>query len=270
MFVQEAIQLLNQSGYAQIGDVPAGKDLVGDTAVIRPLHVGQLTVSYLIGEKDSYRNIQQETLNDFKARLEETFNDEDIRQLCFELGVEYEDLAADTGHGRIRELVDYGRRHGRLAELTKYAREQRRYITWPNFPVTDPVAIVDKTDVAVVVSLARPAMEKVAQYLAAEQIDANFVLITNVPAYDETQFLKVDLDWNLAAYEFGRTMDKMARQLAGACKHFFLAGPMPVIFAMGCIWGTVLAGDKLYHLHRHKDTEQYVHVMTTSQGWLTP
>lgn len=268
MFIQEAIQLLNHSGYAQIDDVPA-KDLVGDTAVIRPLHVGQLTVSYLIGEKDSYRNIEQETLAAFQQKLAETFDDEEVRQLCFALAIEYEDLTATTRHGRIRELVGYARRHGRLADLTHYTRRQRPHATWPDFPVTDPVAIVDKTDVAVVVSLARPALEKVAQYLAAEQIDANFVLITNVPAYDETQFLQLDLDWNLAAYEFSRTMDKMARQLAGTRKHFFLAGPMPVIFAMGCIWGTVQAGDKLYHLHRHKETEQYVHVMTTSQAWLS-
>lgn len=266
--VQDGIRLLNHSGFHQLDDVIVGADLTGDTAVIRPLHIGQLTVSYLIGEKDSYRNIEQETLAAFQQKLADTFDDEEVRQLCFELGIRYEDYLTDAAHnGRIRQLVDYARRHGRLAEITTYCRRQRPRITWPDFPITDPAAIVNKADLAVVVSLARPALEDAAQYLAAQQIDANFVLISNVPAYNENRFLKLDQDWNQVAYEFSRTMDKMARQLAGTRKHFFLAAPLPVAFALGCIWGTVHTGDKLYHLDR--DTEQYVHVMTTSQAWLS-
>lgn len=266
--VQEAVNLLNNSGFAQFDDVKVGQELVGETAVVRPLHVSQFTISYLIGERDSGQNIEQETLNNLASKLQTNFNDEELKALCFTLSMPYEDMGSQTHSGRMVALVQYAKRRGRLADLAAYGRQHRPHIAWPRFPIMKPTPIVDKKDLAIVVSLAQPALEKAAEFLAKEQIDANILLITNVPAYNHKLFLSIEQDWDQVAHNFGRTMDIVSRKFSQANRHFFIAGPMPLIFAMGCVWGTVHTGDKLYHLDR--GIQQYVHVLTSSQKWLSP
>ncbi len=53
-------------------------------------------------------------LRDFIVR---NFNDNELRDLCFDLGIEYENLGGDNKSAKARELVAYSQRHGRLAEL---------------------------------------------------------------------------------------------------------------------------------------------------------
>jgi hypothetical protein len=48
---QEGIDLLHHSGFCLFSNVTLRQDLVGDTAVVRPLYIGQMLVSYLIGER---------------------------------------------------------------------------------------------------------------------------------------------------------------------------------------------------------------------------
>jgi len=53
-------------------------------------------------------------LRDFITRY---FNDSELRDLCFDLGIEYENLGGDNKSAKARELVAYCQRHGRLTEL---------------------------------------------------------------------------------------------------------------------------------------------------------
>ncbi len=266
-FIQEAIGLLNQSGYRSIADV-RDEDLVGETAVVRPLNIGSLTISYLIGERETHQNAVQSTaFNELVDKLQKSFDDEELKSLCFALTIPYEDLGSKIHSGRAVVLVQYAQRHGRLADLVEYGRQHRSHLTWPHFPKFKPASTLDKSDIAIIISLAQPALEKVSEFLSEENIDANILLITNVPAYDHKQFLTIEQDWNEVAKDFGQTMDVVSRKLSGMNRHFFIAGPMPLMFAMGCIWGTVHTGDKLYHLDR--GVQRYVHVLTSSQEWLS-
>ncbi len=67
------------------------------------------------------------------------FNDSELRDLCFDLGIDYENLGGDNKTAKARELVGYGQRHDRLAELEAACRRLR-----PNAfivghgPVTEP------------------------------------------------------------------------------------------------------------------------------------
>ena len=45
------------------------------------------------------------------------FNDNELRDLCFDLGVDYESLPGEGKAARARELVAYFQRRNRLAEL---------------------------------------------------------------------------------------------------------------------------------------------------------
>ncbi len=69
-------------------------------------------------------------LRDF---LDKYFNDDELRGLCFELDIPYEDLGASTKSGKARELVSYCQRHTRLAELEAACLRLRPDI--PNAPV---------------------------------------------------------------------------------------------------------------------------------------
>jgi hypothetical protein len=61
-------------------------------------------------------------LRDFITR---NFNDSELRDLCFDLGIEYENLGGDNKAAKARELVAYCQRHGRLIELEGTCRRLR-------------------------------------------------------------------------------------------------------------------------------------------------
>ena len=63
--------------------------------------------------------------------LTASFNNEEIRTLCFELGVVYDDLGGEGRSDKIRELVLYMSRLNRLDALVEVAIKQRPSVTWP-------------------------------------------------------------------------------------------------------------------------------------------
>jgi formylglycine-generating enzyme required for sulfatase activity len=67
-----------------------------------------------------------------RAKLRELitacFDEEELRTLCFDLEVDYDDLRGEGRAGKARELVAYFERRGRISELVAYCRRAR-----PNF-----------------------------------------------------------------------------------------------------------------------------------------
>jgi formylglycine-generating enzyme required for sulfatase activity len=61
------------------------------------------------------------------------FNKEELRDLCADLGVEYDDLPAEGRSAKARELVAYMDRRGRTAELLALCAEYRPHLDWPEF-----------------------------------------------------------------------------------------------------------------------------------------
>ena len=53
------------------------------------------------------------------------FDDGELRTLCFDLGINFDDLEGDALSDKARELVLYLNRIGRCDELVKYCREKR-------------------------------------------------------------------------------------------------------------------------------------------------
>lgn len=58
------------------------------------------------------------------------FNEQEIRDLCFELSVDYEDLGGEGKSARARELTLLLERQGRLQDLEKMCRELRPAVAW--------------------------------------------------------------------------------------------------------------------------------------------
>ena len=60
-----------------------------------------------------------ELLTQLRQLLVKRFSDGELRTLCFDLGVEYEDLPGAGKTDKARELVDYMDRYDRLADLVR-------------------------------------------------------------------------------------------------------------------------------------------------------
>ena len=58
------------------------------------------------------------------------FDEEDLRTLCFDLGVDYDNLPARGKAYKARELVKYLGRHNRISELLRIGKELRPDISW--------------------------------------------------------------------------------------------------------------------------------------------
>ncbi|MCL4267630.1 MAG: hypothetical protein KJ069_30940 [Anaerolineae bacterium] len=61
------------------------------------------------------------------------FNPDELRQLCFALNVEYDDLPGETHTAKTRELVKYMVRRNRFADLLQECQKQRPFIGWENW-----------------------------------------------------------------------------------------------------------------------------------------
>jgi Effector-associated domain 7 len=57
-------------------------------------------------------------------------NDEELRELCFELRVDYENLGGEGKKGKARELIADLDRHHRLHELVELGERLRPDISW--------------------------------------------------------------------------------------------------------------------------------------------
>lgn len=68
-------------------------------------------------------------------RMAEVYDLNEIKLLCFSLGVDYDELAGNTKSLKIEALITFLRRRGRLDELTARAKEDRPHIDWPEMPV---------------------------------------------------------------------------------------------------------------------------------------
>jgi hypothetical protein len=65
------------------------------------------------------------SLPNLRDLIAKHFNKKELRELCFDLSIEYEDLAGPGRTGKAQSLVEYCLRHGRLAELGQQCQALR-------------------------------------------------------------------------------------------------------------------------------------------------
>jgi hypothetical protein len=74
--------------------------------------------------------IPQTRLVELHQLLVERFSESELRALCFDLGIDFDDLASEGKSGKARELIAYLDRRGRLPELISFVRQQRPDVPW--------------------------------------------------------------------------------------------------------------------------------------------
>lgn len=71
------------------------------------------------------------TPSEFRAQLDSLFGEDDLRELCFELDIDYENLPGSTKSGKARELFIYSTRRGLLESLRSACERLRPNASWP-------------------------------------------------------------------------------------------------------------------------------------------
>ena len=74
------------------------------------------------------------SLPNLRDLLAHHFSLEELRGLCFDLGLEYEDLPGESRPGRAQSLIEYCLRRGRLPDLHRRCTELRPQVDWPDLP----------------------------------------------------------------------------------------------------------------------------------------
>jgi hypothetical protein len=72
-----------------------------------------------------------ELLTQLRQLLVKRFSDGELHTLCFDLGVEYDDLPGSGRSDKARELVTCMDQHDRLADLVRVGRGSRPDVPWP-------------------------------------------------------------------------------------------------------------------------------------------
>jgi hypothetical protein len=95
-------------------------DVDGDTGVAQSVSPAPAPHDALIGSPAALRQL-----------LTDLFDDGELRTLCFDLRIEYENLPGLSKADKARELVAYVNRHGRRADLLAICRRLRPKAAWP-------------------------------------------------------------------------------------------------------------------------------------------
>lgn len=231
---------MNNSRLVQDGIDMLARVKILDTTAVSPSVIlqrydnGQSKLAaYLLTEPLPPQTADHADLLQLVQKLEDTFNQSDLQDLCFRLQVNPEDLEGTSRTDKIRELVKYMQRYGRLSQLRATCAQLRPATVWGQ---NNTQTIINKVDTAVVIDIARPVLANVAKYLDNKGIAANFLLFRHI---EPGQFFSVHDNWQQLANTFATTMDRLKNDFTASRLHFFLAGPGTLLFAMGCIWGTV-------------------------------
>lgn len=205
--------------------------------------------AYLLAARLPTDGVEERDVLQLYRKMEPLFNETELQMLTFELGVDYEDLNGRNYPDKLRELITYLQRRQRLADLFNACQQQRPRVNWElDIVKASETAVQPKLNIAVVVDIARPALRNVATYLDDHNQDMHFILFRHA---SPGQFFTPHDDWTSLAITFGDVMARVKRTFDGAKIHFFMAGPVGLLFAMGCIWGTV---DEALAYHYENDT----------------
>ncbi|MCB8945291.1 MAG: SAVED domain-containing protein [Ardenticatenaceae bacterium] len=228
-------------------NMEGGKTAVSpdNTILIQQLHKSEILTVYLLAGSDMPPAQRGKSIIDLRDQIDDLFDGEELRTVCFELGEELENMAGQTKSAKCLSLADMMRRHGRLPDLLDLLKKHRPNAVWPDAKQITLPTIVKKDNLAVVVGMIHRrdgsnVLQDVANYLNEQGKDANILLFIT------SGIIPLEADWQQFPQVFRDVIDDTLSQTGTKVGHFFLAGTGAMLFSMGCIWSTV--GDStLYH-----------------------
>ena len=83
------------------------------------------------GPAPEERALDREYLSRLRQTLTGRFDVGELRTLCFDLGVDYDDLPGQGKASKARELIRYLERRGRIPDLVTVGGQMRPDVSWP-------------------------------------------------------------------------------------------------------------------------------------------
>ncbi len=74
---------------------------------------------------------------DLRRKIEQFFDLNDIRTLCYDLDINYENLSGGTFNTKVIALIEFVEHNDRLDDLVRWCNEQRPKVTWKSAPPPD-------------------------------------------------------------------------------------------------------------------------------------
>jgi hypothetical protein len=72
----------------------------------------------------------QDYLAELLQNVKSDYNEQELRELCFELGIDYDDLPGPARKDKCRELIGLLKRQKRLPEFIQLCRNKRPNTLW--------------------------------------------------------------------------------------------------------------------------------------------
>ena len=84
---------------------------------------------------------QRKYLRDLRRGMLNSFDQEELKIIAFDLSINWDDLSGDTRPTKANALILHFARRGELEELVALLREERPNIDWPNLPPSEKQTI---------------------------------------------------------------------------------------------------------------------------------
>ncbi len=84
-----------------------------------------------------------------RVKMIDAFNEGELKDLCFDMKIQFGGLSGDSPQEKVRELLEHCRRHGLLLDLVEVCRKLRPRRDWPTVPTfsgAERMAILDSPD----------------------------------------------------------------------------------------------------------------------------
>ena len=77
---------------------------------------------------------QTHYLRQLRDQVANSFDEEELRALVFDLGLDWDELQGTRKTARVQDLIVQLGRNGRLSELVDLLRVERPHLSWPEMP----------------------------------------------------------------------------------------------------------------------------------------
>lgn len=127
------LQVASASLYDAYTDGPPATAHIRAEAVFRErsaAHFDDLARSLEANTADIIRDADRVDRAALRQKLTDLFSLDDLQQICFDLGVDYEDLGSEGKSARAVKLILFCQRRGRMGELLRLCRVLRPEVTW--------------------------------------------------------------------------------------------------------------------------------------------
>lgn len=121
----------------------ANRDIIAPNSTIGKLNIENASVQDT-DQASQNPKLDKVSRTKLHNQLVAYFNQEELKTLCFNLGMYYDDLPGEGRASKARELIKYHERHDSIAELINEATKQRPNIPWADLIQKSPPEEISK------------------------------------------------------------------------------------------------------------------------------